>query len=110
MIRRPPRSTRTDTLFPYTTLFRSALEALMIERGQRFLQVSEPPRARGRRWFGAAIGALAVVALAGCGSKTSADKTANGGAIEMLNVSYDPTRELYKDINAAFAEIGRAHV
>src|SRR3546814_5160401 len=24
MIRRPPRSTRTDTLFPYTTLFRSA--------------------------------------------------------------------------------------
>src|SRR3546814_13362929 len=27
MIRRPPRSTRTDTLFPYTTLFRSRLEA-----------------------------------------------------------------------------------
>src|SRR3546814_5220663 len=25
MIRRPPRSTRTDTLFPYTTLFRSLL-------------------------------------------------------------------------------------
>src|SRR3546814_12099039 len=31
MIRRPPRSTRTDTLFPYTTLFRShaATEALV---------------------------------------------------------------------------------
>src|SRR3546814_2441571 len=27
MRRRPPRSTRTDTLFPYTTLFRSGLEA-----------------------------------------------------------------------------------
>src|SRR3546814_4659022 len=27
MIRRPPRSTRTDTLFPYTTLFRSARTA-----------------------------------------------------------------------------------
>src|SRR3546814_18045626 len=26
MIRRPPRSTRTDTLLPYTTLFRSAVE------------------------------------------------------------------------------------
>src|SRR3546814_10996059 len=26
MIRRPPRSTRTDTLFPYTTLFRSSYE------------------------------------------------------------------------------------
>src|SRR3546814_20551906 len=25
MVRRPPRSTRTDTLFPYTTLFRSSL-------------------------------------------------------------------------------------
>src|SRR3546814_5874294 len=28
MIRRPPRSTRTDTLFPYTTLFRSCLHSL----------------------------------------------------------------------------------
>src|SRR3546814_16576647 len=28
MIRRPPRSTRTDTLFPYTTLFRSAFAFL----------------------------------------------------------------------------------
>src|SRR3546814_2598868 len=28
MIRRPPRSTRTDTLFPYTTLFRSVLRRL----------------------------------------------------------------------------------
>src|SRR3546814_1669502 len=29
MIRRPPRSTRTDTLFPYTTLFRSGLNLLI---------------------------------------------------------------------------------
>src|SRR3546814_9821717 len=29
MIRRPPRSTRTDTLFPYTTLFRSTRESAM---------------------------------------------------------------------------------
>src|SRR3546814_992417 len=28
MIRRPPRSTRTDTLFPYTTLFRSVFAAI----------------------------------------------------------------------------------
>src|SRR3546814_5316524 len=28
LIRRPPRSTRTDTLFPYTTLFRSAATAM----------------------------------------------------------------------------------
>src|SRR3546814_5052161 len=30
MIRRPPRSTRTDTLFPYTTLFRSFLLSIPI--------------------------------------------------------------------------------
>src|SRR3546814_1883669 len=29
MIRRPPRSTRTDTLFPYTTLFRSVSSAVV---------------------------------------------------------------------------------
>src|SRR3546814_11653654 len=33
MIRRPPRSTRTDTLFPYTTLFRSLFAAHQDERG-----------------------------------------------------------------------------
>src|SRR3546814_9865018 len=33
MIRRPPRSTRTDTLFPYTTLFRSGLLARGEDRG-----------------------------------------------------------------------------
>src|SRR3546814_12721462 len=38
MIRRPPRSTRTDTLFPYTTLFRSPqpiLRALLVARPGR---------------------------------------------------------------------------
>src|SRR3546814_7493958 len=46
MIRRPPRSTRTDTLFPYTTLFRS--------RGgrARSASVSDRPRSSGRP-FGA---------------------------------------------------------
>src|SRR3546814_4693999 len=32
MIRRPPRSTRTDTLFPYTTLFRSAQFSTWLHR------------------------------------------------------------------------------
>src|SRR3546814_11838460 len=35
MLRRPPRSTRTDTLFPYTTLFRSHLQARGPEAGAR---------------------------------------------------------------------------
>src|SRR3546814_8361842 len=36
MIRRPPRSTRTDTLFPYTTLFRSKPD-LMKDEADRYL-------------------------------------------------------------------------
>src|SRR3546814_10741242 len=34
MIRRPPRSTRTYTLFPYTTLFRSARQGIAAERAE----------------------------------------------------------------------------
>src|SRR3546814_2516361 len=33
MIRRPPRATRTDTLFPYTTLFRSGMGKAWRDRG-----------------------------------------------------------------------------
>src|SRR3546814_3750198 len=64
MIRRPPRSTRTDTLFPYTTLFRSTKAmlriAILIDGGSdkdQYLIV--------RRWlslmllFGAMVGLLA---------------------------------------------------
>src|SRR3546814_323638 len=39
MIRRPPRSTRTDTLFPYTTLFRSFLSAM--GEAERYKQLFE---------------------------------------------------------------------
>src|SRR3546814_1616952 len=64
MIRRPPRSKRTDTLFPYTTLFRSvllAVEEVVVEvlhgiRAERVLEVGEvvlEPR-RGRQVGGAA--------------------------------------------------------
>src|SRR3546814_4487254 len=56
MIRRPPRSTRTDTLFPYTTLFRSPESAVATHyaadrrtvdllRGEAFFQV-ESDRSR----------------------------------------------------------------
>src|SRR3546814_6766233 len=45
MIRRPPRSTRTDTLFPYTTLFRSAAEIRQAGSG-----ASERLEGHARRW------------------------------------------------------------
>src|SRR3546814_13991617 len=47
MIRRPPRSTRTDTLFPYTTLFRSR----RIAKGEAKVR----PRTRRRRPSGQAV-------------------------------------------------------
>src|SRR3546814_17656924 len=72
MIRRPPRSTRTDTLFPYTPLFRSAvrwycrypisyrdLEEMLAERGisvdhttiYRWVQCYAPEMEKRLRWF-----------------------------------------------------------
>src|SRR3546814_14360523 len=42
MIRRPPRSTRTDTLFPYTTLFRSLADARRADQAEdRTLQLAD---------------------------------------------------------------------
>src|SRR3546814_19087069 len=59
MIRRPPRSTRTDTLFPYTTLFRSAqgqagrvrlrqAARALLHHGRESLAVRPPVPAEGR--------------------------------------------------------------
>src|SRR3546814_9606296 len=50
MIRRPPRSTRTDTLFPYTTLFRSVYEGnystYLEKKGKRLEQESREDAGR----------------------------------------------------------------
>src|SRR3546814_3378806 len=44
MIRRPPRSTRTDTRFPYTTLFRSVIAASPIAMPSSVMAPSRPAR------------------------------------------------------------------
>src|SRR3546814_13204856 len=51
MIRRPPRSTRTDTLFPYTTLFRSPDEPALrpVAVARRVRRGGPPPEFRPRR-------------------------------------------------------------
>src|SRR3546814_3317283 len=46
MIRRPPRSTRTDTLFPYTTLFRSRFPA-PLQRGKAVFAAKRAARYHG---------------------------------------------------------------
>src|SRR3546814_8870888 len=48
MIRRPPRSTRTDTLFPYTTLFRSRPGRHLSGRARRTGRLWRGPGRKGR--------------------------------------------------------------
>jgi sulfate/thiosulfate-binding protein len=61
-----------------------------------------------RRSFFVPAAALLITAAAvtGCGKAEPAGGSAS--SIELLNVSYDPTRELYQDVNAAFARQWKA--
>src|SRR3546814_1719198 len=82
MIRRPPRSTRTDTLFPYTTLFRTksvaAIEEAMRARDARGLVMpAHTLKSEARQFGGEKLGALAedieMFARACVESQTSPD-------------------------------------
>src|SRR3546814_1417622 len=55
MVRRPPRSTRTDTLFPYTTLFRSPGDGPLAARVEAYLDRFTIPKDRLEKVFDAAI-------------------------------------------------------
>src|SRR3546814_4792536 len=50
MIRRPPRSTRTDTLFPYTTLFRSGGALLLSSNCKITLKIGQKPLSSPTEW------------------------------------------------------------
>jgi sulfate/thiosulfate-binding protein len=50
----------------------------------------------------AALATLTLGLAAGCGSDRNAQGPGTRGSIELLNVSYDPTRELWRDLNSAF--------
>src|SRR3546814_16229358 len=69
MIRRPPRSTRTDTLFPYTTLFRSLREywtqpTVYLEASEAALAHAERPEIDPARQV-AALAAILAGSLQG---------------------------------------------
>src|SRR3546814_13219376 len=72
MIRRPPRSTRTDTLFPYTTLFRSGLKE---DRDALLRVVAAWPIASALAF------ALAYIAVTGLSLPGAAAMTLAGGAL-----------------------------
>src|SRR3546814_1151993 len=101
MIRRPPRSTRTDTLFPYTTLFRSyrtpllligaaclILGAFLLFRQQRAAARCGPGGACTPRWVriltlaGLLLGAARRLGPEGLGEKTRELDQKQSGEVE----------------------------
>src|SRR3546814_11637494 len=88
MIRRPPRSTRTDTLFPYTTLFRSPADApafssqlsfdlhsygyVLLDLGLRLLEM-DAERIQARLAFEQAATALEAVIAKGTNQEADRD-------------------------------------
>src|SRR3546814_11587216 len=92
MIRRPPRSTRTDTLFPYTTLFRS--------KSENCLQIRTIAKKGVAHYFG-------TIGISPKNLKPS--KILTDSFDNDLELSYDV--ELEEGITKEIAlKIGRAHV
>src|SRR3546814_14624672 len=109
MIRRPPRSTRTDTLFPYTTLFRSSLGVgnILREKPMTLIRLSLTDF---RNHAGVDLGAgPGLVALHG---DNGAGKTNILEAISLLapgrGLRRAPLAEMVRDGASGGFEIGRA--
>src|SRR3546814_5349467 len=79
MIRRPPRSTRTDTLFPYTTLFRSGI----LSNGTKSYLVSARP-----------------VASSSAGAQTSAPSDNTSGDEPLLQPEQEPSPTMVEPTEA----------
>src|SRR3546814_18790844 len=99
MSRRPPKSTRNDTLFPYTTLFRSSVENWLrkeydFERWRKLVKTDLGYRAE--NWaFMAELGWRAVALPEDFGGL-------GGGAVETMLIG--------ERFGKHMVEIGRAHV
>src|SRR3546814_2346496 len=91
MTRRPPRSTRTDTLFPYTTLFRSAQELL---GDAHHAAVAGARRAGGSGRAGSPGGA---------GRSGSPGRTAAARQVQLLARSEEHTSELQSLMRISYA-------
>src|SRR3546814_3950997 len=110
MIRRPPRSTRTDTLFPYTTLFRS------VERGVARLSCHT---ARARTDLCSLRhenpGSAGLAGRAGRKRRSRAGQweisaLAGSGDPALVSGKFLPAGDRIETSDAARGEIGRAHV
>src|SRR3546814_4999741 len=103
MIRRPPRSTRTDTLFPYTTLFRSGRQSPSVQKAPSFVDsiAAGPVRLCPDGGVRDAPGARMVSRPAGAFGRSVATARPGGPAGRS-----DPAMGFV----AAIRQIGRSHV
>src|SRR3546814_15961209 len=100
MIRRPPRSTRTDTLFPYTTLFRSPPVI-----PSSLVRIS----CEATLWnFSVIVSRIHMSWLSHIGGKLKSDPRYSIGLVYNTFPWPDATAEQREHIEAL--EIGRAHV
>src|SRR3546814_13486199 len=106
MIRRPPRSTRTDTRVPYTTLVRSEFDAF--GKGTETLARA----VAASKAFSSAGGGdtLAAVDKYGIADDVSYISTGGGAFLEFLEGKTLPAVAALAARTARAAQIGRAHV
>src|SRR3546814_8173415 len=107
MIRRPPRSTRTDTLFPYTTLFRS-LEIDVGPGGDVGLGGRPADAAGGRRLIARLV--VGFLGSARAFRHRSSFHAAFGGTLAQAPQRPPEATFTRFHMFPAFPKIGRAHV
>src|SRR3546814_4499648 len=105
MIRRPPRSTRTDTLFPYTTLFRSEIGdgEMALRLGLATLLGALLGVDRELRGYAAGIRTHSLVALSACVASMSALMLYHG--LHAEGSQADPLRVIQGQIGRHTSEL-----
>src|SRR3546814_11274578 len=105
MIRRPPRSTRTDTLFPYTTLFRS------IRRFLRELSVAGfriPDSRNTVAMFPDTTSVMSVNEQSGVDANMAEDNKITAAADRIIELDKELETAGHAALDAPHVEIGRA--
>src|SRR3546814_9331624 len=105
MIRRPPRSTRSDTLFPYTTLFRSVAPEGGHQAGARRLVVGIPDAMRDRIVDRRQVAAPQPVVVGQAGIERLHPRAARAVALDAMDAkrSEEHTSELQSLMRISYA-------
>src|SRR3546814_16870493 len=114
MMRRPPRSTRTTTLFPYTTLFRSAVDGdadrlIIVDEKGKVVDGDQIMALIGSSWAKAGMlrrnGLVATVM-----SNLGLERFLKGEGIDLVRTKVGDRYVLEQMRAGGYNEIGRAHV